>query len=182
VKKALIGILAIFGLLLAGAVFMPGLHDHLPISPERIARGRLVGLVSAERIFRENDLLGSGEHSYWRTDIAGFHFLQVKGRSIQLIELPLALADDHPAPERAEIGPRAPAGGYWYRSLTFAGEKVPHPLHFAMCAFPEAYPTSGRFTLIVSDQGTIYGKDLGPGRGVEVYPEDPLGQGWRKIE
>ena len=181
-KKLLIAMLVFCGVLVAVAFLMPGLHEHVPLSPGRAARGRLVTLLAAERTFRAGDYLGTGEHSYWRPDIAGLRSIEVRGRALELIDRPLALADDHPATEASGATQAVALEGYWYRSIPFLGEKSPDPNRFAACAYPESYPASGRLTLIIDDEGTVYARDLGPGGRVDVYPEDPLRQGWKKVE
>lgn len=141
-----------------------------------------MSLFDAQRAYSAKEDLGAGGHSYWRADIAGLYSHQVAGRGLELISRPLALADQHPAPQNSVSARPAAMAGYWYRSLGFSGENTPDPQHFAACAFPESYPSSGRLTLIVSDAGSVFAKDLGPAGGVDIYPEDPLQQGWKRIE
>jgi hypothetical protein len=169
----LLGALALF--------ILPGPEEDLPASKERIARGRLVRIAQAQEQFRAGVGAASPTSSYWRADLAGLYVPSPSKPGSALLDLPLVLADDRPT-GRPSLGPRAAVSGYWYRSLPFEGEGIPDPGHFAACAFPEKYPASGRFTLLVSDQGVVWMKDLGKGGGIPSFPRDPLKENWRRID
>jgi hypothetical protein len=170
----LLGVLALF--------LLPGPEEDLPASRERIARGRLVLIARVQERFRAGAGAASPTPSYWRADLAGLYSPSHSTPGSSFIDLPLALADDRPAAGRPSLGPRSAVSGYWYRALPFEGEGTPDPAHFAACAFPESYPASGRFTLVVSDAGVVWMKDLGTSGGVHAFPRDPLKENWRRID
>lgn len=104
-----------------------------PFDPERGARANLYVLRNATWHFRELDTDGNGKKDFWRRDIAGLYTIKER----KSIELSLALADDRPGVDVADLGPRAPFFSYSYRALRFADEKDPDPDRWAACAFPE---------------------------------------------
>jgi hypothetical protein len=137
----------------------------------------------AQEVFRTRARAGEGRSSYWRGDISGLYALTGSdGQPLRLISLAGALADDHPLGHLAGFGPRAPSHGYWFRAIRHADELEPDPDRFAACAFPATYPVTGLNTFIVSERNAVYKKDLGHGRGVEVFPADPEKEGWRRQE
>jgi Protein of unknown function (DUF2950) len=94
-----------------------------------------------------------------------------------------------------QVGQHVPFNGYYFRILTSQG---PHAsggaksyvvdgkmtLGFAFVAYPAEYRSSGVMTFIVSQSGTIYGKDLGPNttklaQAMTAYDPDST---WRKEE
>ena len=108
--------------------------------------------------------------------------MEVGGVALKLIESRLAAADD-----RAKIGVSkhvalGPKMGYWFRALRFVNEKVLDPNRFAACCFPGKYRSSGIYTFIISHENILHRKDLGREGGVEVFPDDPLKEGWQKVE
>ena len=88
-----------------------------------------------------------------------------------------------------------PYHGYHYRLLTRQGPFAPGGTRdyivggrmiggFAVLAYPANHGNSGIMTFIMSHQGTIYEKDLGPDTDslvVDIDSFDP-GQGWKKVE
>ncbi len=140
-------------------------------------------LMVAQADFRANERAGGGIRGYWRGDVAGLHTLPGKdGRPIALIEIRGALADDRPLAGLPSLGERRPCGGAWFRAIRHEGEEDPDPDRFALCQFPAEYPHHGRMTFIVDEGNTIFKKDLGHGRGVEVYPADPAREGWTPLD
>lgn len=91
-------------------------------------------------------------------------------------------------------GTQSPYHGYLYRILTGQGPGAPDGASdyvagghmvggFALVAFPAQYGASGVMTFIVSHDGVVYQKDLGPGtstlaRQMKLF--DP-GKGWQKV-
>lgn len=166
-----------------GIAAVPLFQGLQPAGPAPAATGRpgrddLEKIAAAQKQFRDLDPEGSGKKSYWRRDVAGLCGFQQGGRPIGLIEDALAGADDRPVLLLGPGSPRNAKGGYWFRSLKFAGEEEPDPDRFAACAFPASYGEGGRLTFIVSQDGVVYRKDLGHGNGVQTYPADPPGEGW----
>ncbi|HKZ07407.1 MAG TPA: DUF2950 domain-containing protein [Methylomirabilota bacterium] len=95
---------------------------------------------------------------------------------------------------RAQDRP-TPYHGYYYRILTAQGADAPGGAYdyvvrghmiggFALVAFPAAYGDSGIMTFIVSHDGVVYQKDLGPdtsriAQAMKVYNPDAS---WRRVE
>ena len=178
-------------LLLAGlALVIPPLRHDLfrwsgltpPHSPERGADRSLFTIVQAQRDYRDYDRDGNGKTDYWRGDIAGLYSIfppsADERAAIKLIELSIAAADDRPRTDIARYIRTQPKAGYWYRSLRLPGETLPDPDRFAAACFPARYPDTGRWTFIVREDGVLWRKDLGHGRGLEEYPRDPSWEGW----
>jgi hypothetical protein len=101
------------------------------------------------------------------------------GPAIKLIDSWTAGADDRPRTDIKDLL-RCPKAGYWYRALRYADEKEPDPNRFAACAFPDN-PNAGRWTFIISHEATVYQK-AGVLRDLEVFPADPLREGWQKLD
>ncbi len=96
---------------------------------------------------------------------------------------------------RPEGGGRIPYYGYFYRPLFAQGPDAPGGAYdfvvrghmiggFALVAFPARYGVSGIMTFIVSHDGVVYQKDLGPkttqiAEAMKTYNPDPT---WRKAE
>ncbi len=92
-------------------------------------------------------------------------------------------------------GAATPYRGYYYRALTHQGKNAPGGARsytdasgvtqgFAFLAFPAAYRSSGVMTFIVSKDGVVYERDLGPGtkaRAQRMSGFDP-GRSWKAVE
>ena len=88
-----------------------------------------------------------------------------------------------------------PYHGYHYRLLTRQGASAPGGAldyfvdgrmvgGFAVLAYPANYDNSGIMTFIISHDGTVYDRDLGPETDelvLEIDSFDP-GEGWEKVE
>jgi len=48
--------------------------------------------------------------------------------------------------------------------------------------FPAAYGPGIRSHYVISQDGVVYKKDLGHGKGIDVYPADPLKEGWERVD
>jgi hypothetical protein len=158
----------------------------------------LKALASAQADFRGNDRDGNGIQDFWRGDVSGLYGGLSVGSTemIKLIEVSVAGADAAPtgALELGAAGPGqvaqsryavpAPKWGYFYRALRHSDEPPgrPDPDRFAFCAFPEDYPRHGRFTFVIDERNTLFKKDLGHDRGVDVFPADPLKDGWDRLD
>ncbi len=128
-----------------------------------------------------NDRDGNGKNDYWRGDIAGLYAVKGKdGRDIKLIEISIAGADLRPTTDIEKYLRPYPKAGYRYRALRFADEKAPDPDRFAACAFPDT-EKAGRAMFIISHENWMYRKKAVPG-GVEIFPADPLKEGWEKMD
>ncbi len=91
--------------------------------------------------------------------------------------------------------PGDPFKGYYFKILSRQGKNAPGGRHdyvindnmiagFAMVAFPADYGTSGIMTFLVSHNGTVLQKDLGPdtlffGRAMHAYNPD---NSWKEVK
>ena len=148
--------------------------DHQHAVNERSYVPGIKTLTSAQADYRSNDRDGNGKNDYWREDVAGLYVNKsAQGEAICLIDFSLAAADERPASIDPELFPsRRPHLGYWYRAIRHQDETVPGPDRFAFCSFPDDYPESGRWTFIIDERNTVFKRDLGHGRGVEMFPND----------
>ena len=144
----------------------------------RNASVSLKTIASAQADFRANDRDDNKINDFWRADIAGLYSTKGSdGLPIKLIESSVAAADD-----RADIAEKRPKAGYWFRALRYADEKkeVDALSRFAALAHP-ANPHIGSYLFLVTQENTIYRKPY-EGEVPEVCPEDPLKDGWSKLD
>ena len=57
-----------------------------------------------------------------------------------------------------------------------------HPARFGACSYPAEYGETGTYTYIISEENTIYRKDLGRSGGIQVFPADPVAEGWEELD
>ncbi len=103
-------------------------------------------------------------HDFWRGDLADLFYLMVGPNRIELIEMTIADADvsrENPVPK----------AGYLYKA-------IPHPDGFAACAFPAEHNVTSRHTFIINHDNVMYKKDLDGQGCIDVWPDDPLADGW----
>lgn len=199
--RVLAGLVILFALcVLARLAFGPG-EDPLLRWLDRALRGpcciasngrnasaTLKTIATAQADFRANDRDGNGRQDYWRGDIAGLYAISPKEgpqNAIKLIDVSCALADDRPVTDLKPLGPASPKAGYGFRALRHADERAPDPQRFAACAFPaSAYGRAGaRYTFIIDENNTMFRKDFRrAGCFVDVFPADPLAEGWKRLE
>ena len=149
-------------------------------SNDRNAAASLKTVATAQSDYQSNDRDGNGKNDYWRGDIAGLYMVKGKdGQEIKLIEVSIAYADVRPLTE-FEKHLSAPKSGYRFRALRFADEKIPDPDRFAAIAFPDT-EKSGKAMFIISHENQMFRKKAVPG-GVEIYPTDPIKEGWEKMD
>lgn len=160
------------------------------------AAGGLKTIVSAQAEFRSLDWDRNGARDYWVADVSGLYTILAPGRDqgLQLIEVTVAYADANPRPNwggtsTAPLGPLQSKAAYYYSALKFyedeKGVSRPydegegrHPSRFGFVAWPDPRWRGSNPTLIVSEKGTVYAKDL-KGYGVDTFPHDPEARGWR---
>ena len=101
----------------------------------------------------------------------------------------VARAEAEGYPTKRPSGGRIPYWGYYYRIVKAQGAHAPGGAYdyvvrgnmiggFALVAYPAEYGASGVMTFIVSHDGVVYQKDLGPGtaataRGLTLFDPDP---------
>jgi len=149
---------------------------------ERAVLVRLKKIVEAQKQFHDEDRDGNGKSDYWREDIMGLYFAKgADGRPLKMIELAIALADGNSMQSTIEFGEPAPTVGYWFKSLTFFGEKVPDPTKWAVVAYPDSM-LAGRALFITDSSGKILKKAIDSPQNLEFYPANPEQEGWKPIE
>lgn len=157
------------------------------IPNERNSSASLKTLGTAQMDFRSNDRDGNGKPEFWRADVAGLYAMVPPGSDymIKLIELPIARADSRKVLTAPEIAVATPKSGYWFQSIRFSDETAlprTSPDRWGVCAYADEYGVSGRWTYILSHQNVIYKKDLGRPGGIDVYPNDPVAEGWSTMD
>jgi hypothetical protein len=141
----------------------------------------ILAIVDAEREYAQTDADGNGFADYARRFRSspgkkdGLYWPDEAGKPRSpLGELvAVAAAEGYgKKPAAKEEGP-APYHGYRYRILTAQGKDAPGGAYdylvrdkllggFAVVAWPATYRSSGVMTFIVSHEGVVYEKDLGP--------------------
>jgi hypothetical protein len=152
-------------------------------SNDRNAAVSLKTIASAQADFRSNDRDWNKVHDYWRDDIAGLYTVKgADGQAIKLIELSVAAADDRPVGDLKPYADKQVKAGYWYRALRYRDETttVDAAGRFAACAFPSS-PSAGKFMFLVNESNTIFRKSF-EGKPPEFCPDDPLKEGWSKLD
>jgi hypothetical protein len=171
---------------------------------EANARGSLKTLATAQADFRSNDRESNRVNDFWTGDVAGLYAIAAGGGEIRLIEQSIALADHAPLegglpyyPKAiSSFGTRAPKAGYWYaamkrdgvsgdayaRDTDGSGHKVHHAFRFGFCAFPAEYGKTGRATIIISEDNTLYERDTAGKPQLEWPADAELSRDWKKLD
>jgi hypothetical protein len=145
------------------------------------ASSTLKTVAWAQEDFRDHDRDANGVKDFWRQDIAGLH------RSLkEQADFPhkITEGDDRPTTalfDHAKFPPKPVDGRFWVRAIRFANETNLDRQRFAACCFPAAYGPGIRSHYIIREDGIVYRKDLGHGKGIDVYPADPLKEGWEAV-
>ncbi len=161
---------------------------------ERHAIHVMHALVDAQRDYAQKDRLGDGVLQYAR------HIPSTPGRHDGLYWKEDASKGEEPSPlgpfvaeaSQELVGHKAgqPYGGYYFRILTRQGAAAPGGAYsylingrmiagFAAVAWPAEWGRSGVMTFIVSQNGKVYQKNLGP-KAAAVSSFDP-GPGWTEV-
>jgi len=135
---------------------------------ETNAVGSCRAYCAAQVMFHRNDWDADGVLEY----AARFPLLATTpdgaGNAIQLLDKAFAQATT----------PRRPRHGYFFVEMTaLFGDKIDWVNDHALCAVPAEYGRTGRLTLIICTDGTVFQKDTG-GMPVFDYPKDPAADGW----
>ncbi len=179
--KAQLILLAVLlvGIVAALALMMPPRKPRRT-SEDRCAEASLRTVASAQADFRANDRDGNGREDFWRGDVAGLYALRSPdGNPIKLIYIGMAGADHSPKTDLSPYASKKPHCGYWYRALRHGDEAALDPNRFAVCAFPDVHSSRTRLTFILDERNTVFMKDLGRGGGIDLFPADPLQEGWK---
>jgi hypothetical protein len=148
---------------------------------ERFQSAILKQIAQAQSAFWRDDLDANGKQDFWRHDVAGLYHLPGRGGgALRLIDMSLARADTTPESRFGQTP--APIGGYFLRAIQLVDEGTLDRQRFFACCYPAAYPSGGRFSFIINEDGVIYRKDLGRGGPPERYPRDPKEEGWMKTD
>ena len=146
-----------------------------------LASSTLKTIAWAQQDFRTNKR-GGDDGGYWRKDIAGLYISlkDSKGAPDRIL-----FADDRALtelpPEQSRV--RGPVEGrFWVRSIRFPAEDKADPNRFAACCFPAAYGPGIRSHYVINQDGGVYRKDLGHAKGIDVYPADPVKEGWELLD
>ncbi len=177
--------------------FLQEREAHRPLRNQGEAVRLLKEVVAAETKVRDGDLDGNGAADYWTGDWSGLARLaNAEGKPVALIPLEAAAADLRPLPPSAEgsarpalaaAAPPAPWNGYRFAALVLdeAGVSLAadgpdadanaweNPKKFAFIALPAEYGVTGWLTLVVSEDGQVWGRDLGEATGREVASGPP---------
>lgn len=139
----------------------------------------LVLIARAQDEFLKRDGDRNGRSDYWRGDVAGLsRALEVQGRAGRVWGRSIAAADERRVTRRVNQPPVA-LGGYFFRSIRHGNEASYSSTRYAIAAFPASYSESCRVTYIISEMGTVWEKDTGPG-GIEIFPVRPANEGWKR--
>lgn len=165
------------------------------------ARAALMELGMKQAGFRQNDPDGNGLQDYWVADVSGLARLRRggSGDAIGFVGPSVALADGRPCValdvegefagrKLVALGRPSAKKGYWLAAVkryeTAEGKEEAYdngqganPVHFAICAWPAEYGTTGVMTYLNTEAGVVWEKDTG-GKPVDVTPSDPKKDGW----
>ena len=187
----------IVGILVIGAIAVPGLVSSQRAAHQRKAATTLKSLASAEADFRANDRDGNGVNDFWTADVKGLHTIAPSGVPIRLINLDVAAADGddafHSAGGRnlplSRFARPEPMAGYWFMSLvsdksigtpaerfykvdtqgTPPRGAVHHPSRFGFVVFPETSKV-GEYIFRVNENNTVFREWIKPRAGFKNVP------------
>jgi hypothetical protein len=142
---------------------------------ELSAVASLRAYCGAQLMYFQKDWDKDGQLEYASPYANLFEETDEQGNAVQFIDPAFAGA-------RGRTG--VPKHGYLFRDMrTVGGREINWTGEFALCAIPAEYDKTGKRTFIVKTDGTVYGKDRGPGADfVDDYPEDLRAAGWTVTE
>ena len=83
-----------------------------------------------------------------------------------------------------------PKAGYFFRivqkdpegrAYSSTTSKHRNTSRFAICAYPAEHGKTGKHTVLISEENTLWKKDTG-GKAVEQMPKNPLKEGWELLD
>jgi hypothetical protein len=157
--------------------------------------------VSQELAAAENEYFAQNKNEYAQKFTSdegqqnGLYWKSTDSKSESPVGPLVANASMPNGPAKNLHTPPAPFHGYYFRILTRQGKHAPGGASdylvggkmtggFAFVAFPAEYRNSGVMTFIVSKDGAVYQKDLGPhtesaAKSMKAYDPD---SSWQKLE
>ncbi|KAF0247160.1 MAG: hypothetical protein FD180_99 [Planctomycetota bacterium] len=177
--------------------FMGQREAHRPLKNQVESIKLLKAAAAAEGKLRDGDLDGNGAADFWAGDWSGLARLaDAEGNAIALIPPEAAAADLRPLPASDGVAARprllaaaqaAPWSGYRFTALeldesgnAFAADGPDADAKawegakaFAFIAIPAERGVTGWMTLVVSEDGQVWGKDLGIATGREGASGQP---------
>ncbi len=187
-------VIAIIAILISIAV--PNLLRSKVAANETAAIGSLRTLLAAEAVIRQMDNDGNAVQDYWTGDVSGLFRLATAaggGAQVRLVDIALARADL--APLAAGAAPRpflttalaavpSDRSGYQFQAMTTDADGNPlqsdgpdvdanaweNLTRFGIVAVPLVYGNQGVTTMIIREDGLIYGRDTGNNAPVLVWP------------
>jgi type II secretory pathway pseudopilin PulG len=171
------GLLAVvFVVAIVAAIAIPSLLAARRSSLETNAVGSCRAYCGAQVMYKRNDWEPDGVYDYAVPYTRLYSETDATGEPIQLIDPSFAAAQ----------GPTgAPKQGYLYQDLqTIAGQKIDPVNDYALCGIPAQYGRTGRHTMIVTTNATVFGGDQGPGGTFLTDYPDPttLAGSWIVME
>ncbi len=187
-------VIAIIAVLISIAV--PNLLRSKVAANETAAIGSLRTLLAAQSVIRQSDSDGNAVQDYWTGDVSGLFRLGTAGgggASIRLIDIALARGDLLPLPAGAPPQPFLTASlaavpsersGYQFQSMTTDADGNPlqndgpdtdgnaweNLTRFGFVTVPVLYGNQGITTMIIREDGLIYGRDTGNNVPVLIWP------------
>jgi type II secretory pathway pseudopilin PulG len=167
----LLAVVAVPLIAIVAAIAIPSMLASRRSSLETNAVGSCLTYAAAQTMFQRNDWDGDKVLEYADDLSALCNTPDSSGNPISLIDTAFASAK----------GPGGlPRHGYLFQEMTaIAGQPIDWTTDFALCAVPAVYGRTGYRTFIVKTDGTVYGKDQGPGGTfVTDYPADLVSEDW----
>lgn len=149
----------LLGFFLSG-LFIPSFVYTRRMANERGARSSIKVLAESQEIYHRTDYDKDGTKEYARS-MQDLYERTPGAADLLLIDPALVGAD-------ASLPSPQPSHGYLFRILTARGAQSFLDVNgnmiggFAFVAYPAQYRRTGRITFLISNNGNIYEKDLGP--------------------
>jgi hypothetical protein len=150
------GLLAVvFVVAIVAAIAIPSLLVAKQASLETNAIGSCRAYCGAQAMYKRTDWDNDGIYDYAVPYTRLYSQTDATGQPIQLIDA---------AFEAAQGPAGAPKHGYLYQDMqTIAGQKIDPVNDYGLCGIPAQHGRTGRRTMIVMTNGTVFGCDQGPG-------------------
>lgn len=191
----IIGIVVCSGLCLCSipviiAVVLPAFTRTSGVSNERMTSATLKSAVTAEEVFRANDLDRNAVADYWTVNVAGLYCIKQTDTGNAIGALPdigmasadldarnadaVAYSGTGTAYDPALLLTHAPKAGYFYQTLRNdengaaynddtdgTGRKIHSVSGFGFAAIPAEWDSTGTHVFIANADATVYRRDFG---------------------